>query len=49
MIVRSIENNGPKQYLMVVLAYWYRRIWSIVGIDGKIEAIRYARENNIPF
>ncbi|NPA61148.1 MAG: CTP synthase [Epsilonproteobacteria bacterium] len=45
----KIENNGAKQYLNGCSGVLVAGGFGERGIDGKIEAIRYARENNIPF
>ncbi len=45
----DLENEGPEKYLSDVDGIVVPGGFGIRGIDGKIAAIRYARENHIPF
>ncbi len=45
----DIEDNAPEDYLEGVHAVLVAPGFGSRGIEGKIEAIRYVRENNIPF
>ncbi len=45
----DLENGGPEKYLSDVDGIVVPGGFGIRGIDGKIAAIRYARENHIPF
>lgn len=45
----DIEANGAEQYLSGVHGILVPGGFGIRGVDGKIEAIRYARENQVPF
>lgn len=45
----DIEKNGPRDYLSEAHGILIPGGFGTRGIDGKIEAIRYARENKIPF
>ncbi|MEB3117245.1 MAG: CTP synthase [Limnothrix sp.] len=45
----DLENGGPEKYLSDVDGIVVPGGFGIRGIDGKIAAIRYARENQIPF
>jgi len=45
----DIEANGAEQYLSGVHGVLVPGGFGIRGVDGKIEAIRYARENQVPF
>ncbi|RFP62882.1 MAG: CTP synthase [Limnothrix sp. CACIAM 69d] len=45
----DLENGGPEKYLSDVDGIVVPGGFGIRGIDGKISAIRYARENHIPF
>jgi CTP synthase len=45
----KIENNGAKKYLLDCDGILVAGGFGERGVEGKIEAIRYARENKIPF
>ncbi|HHN66195.1 MAG TPA: CTP synthase [Nitrospirae bacterium] len=45
----EIEENGPERYLSEVDGVLVPGGFGYRGIEGKIEAIRYAREKKIPF
>ncbi len=45
----DIEENGPEDYLRDVHGVLVPGGFGDRGIEGKIEAIRYARENDIPY
>jgi len=45
----KIENNSAKQYLVDCDGVLVAGGFGERGVEGKIEAIKYARENNIPF
>ncbi len=45
----DLELNGPQQYLSNVSGIVVPGGFGIRGVDGKVMAIEYARENNIPF
>ncbi len=45
----DIERDGPKEYLRDAHGILVPGGFGSRGIEGKIEAIRYARENKIPF
>ena len=45
----DIESEGAEKYLKGVHGIIVPGGFGIRGVDGKIEAIRYARENNVPF
>ncbi len=45
----DIENRGVDKYLKGVKGILVPGGFGARGIEGKIEAVRYARENNIPF
>ena len=45
----DLENDGPEQYLSDVDGIVVPGGFGIRGIDGKIAAVQYARENQIPF
>jgi len=45
----KIQNNGAKKYLIDSDGVLVAGGFGERGVEGKIEAIQYARENNIPF
>ncbi|RMD76918.1 CTP synthase [Candidatus Dojkabacteria bacterium] len=45
----EIEKNGADEYLADVSGIIVPIGWGSRGVEGKIEAIRYARENKIPY
>ena len=45
----DLESNGAAKYLQDVTGVIVPGGFGIRGVDGKIVAIQYARENNIPF
>ncbi len=45
----DLETNGAEKYLQEVSGVIVPGGFGIRGVDGKIIAIKYARENNIPF
>jgi CTP synthase len=45
----KVENNTAKQYLVDCDGVLVAGGFGERGVEGKIEAIKYARENNIPF
>ncbi len=45
----KIEDNGPKKYLSDVDGILVAGGFGSRGVEGKIDAIRYARENKVPF
>lgn len=45
----DIEKNGAEKYLKEVKGILIPGGFGNRGIEGKIEAVKYARENNIPF
>ncbi len=45
----KVENNGAKKYLVDCDAVLVAGGFGERGVEGKIESIRYARENKIPF
>jgi CTP synthase len=45
----KIEDNGSKKYLQDIDGILVAGGFGSRGVEGKIEAIRYARENQIPF
>ncbi len=45
----DLETNGAEKYLRDVTGVIVPGGFGIRGVDGKIVAIQYARENNIPF
>ena len=45
----KVERDGPKQYLDDVSGVLVPGGFGVRGIEGKIEAIQYAREEGVPF
>ena len=45
----DVEKNGAEKYLSEVDGLLVAPGFGIRGIEGKIEAVKYVRENNIPF
>jgi len=45
----KVENNGTKKYLVDCDGVLVAGGFGERGVEGKIQAIQYARENNIPF
>jgi len=45
----KIEDNGTKKYLLDIDGILVAGGFGSRGVEGKIDAIRYARENKIPF
>jgi len=45
----DIEKNGPETYLNDVDGIIVPIGWGTRGVEGKIQAIKYARENKIPY
>lgn len=45
----DIEKHGPERYLERVQGILVPYGFGHRGIEGKLEAVRYARENNVPF
>jgi len=45
----KVENNGAKKYLVDCDGVLVAGGFGERGVEGKIQAIQYARENNIPF
>lgn len=47
--VENIEKNGAEKYLKEVDGIIVPIGWGSRGVEGKIEAIKYARENKVPY